>query len=97
MPLMLFNVSFDTQNPSMLLCDARAVPAEPRAQLGDDAGNPGGVTRGDIADADIRAVGENGSDVYVEGDPEDVLEDEGDATTLATRVWWRAPIGGVGS
>ena len=99
MPLVLFDIAFDPRNPRVLPCDARAVPAGPYAGSEDDAGNPGGVTRSEIRAVDIRCLGEfeDGSEVYVEGDVEDAVHDEDDATTLATRVWWRATVGGVGS
>ena len=100
MPLVLFNISFDTRDPKMLFCDARAVPAEPCAQIEDDPGNPGGVTRRDIADVDIRTLGafEDGAEDYVESDAgADVLDDADEATERLTRIWWRATIGGVGS
>jgi hypothetical protein len=99
MPLVLFEIAFDPRNPRVLPSDVRAVPAEPYAGIEDDAGNVGGVTRSDIRAVDVRCLGKfaNGSEVHGEGDPEDVLHGEADATTPATCVGWRATIGGVGS
>jgi len=50
MPLVAFTVTFgDQANPRVIPADAHAVPAELYARVDDDAGNPGGITRGDIA------------------------------------------------
>ena len=94
MPLVLFDLAFDPRNPRVLPCDARAVAAEPCAEVDDDAGNPGGVTRGDIRSEDVRGLGEfeRGQQVYVEGDPEAVLDDADDETTAACRIWWRGRV-----
>jgi hypothetical protein len=95
MPLVAFTVTFgDQANPRVIPADAHAVPAELYARVDDDAGNPGGITRGDIAGDDIRALGEfeDGADVYVEAEADDVLDDADEETTLASRIWWRARI-----
>jgi len=94
MPLVLFDIALDPRNPRVLPCDTRAVPADLYTEIEDDAGNPGGVMRADIRAVDMRCLGEleEGQDVYVEGDPEDVLDDEDDETTLASRIWWRGRI-----
>ena len=92
MPLVLFDVAYDKPNPSRVEPDARAVPADVYAHLDDDAGNPGGITKADIPDGDIRSLGsfEHGSEVYVEADdPNDVLDDD---DPDATRIWWRGTI-----
>ena len=94
MPLVLFDVAFDPRSPRVLPCDERAVAAERYAGIEDDAGNPGGVTRGNIRAVDIRALGEfeSGEEVYVEGDAEEVLDDADDETTRASCIWWRGRI-----
>jgi hypothetical protein len=95
MPLVSFTVTFgDETTPRILPAAARAVPAELYTGIEDEAGNPGGITRGDLADGDVRGLGdfEDGHDVYVEGDPEDVLDDTDDETSMVSRIWWRATI-----
>ena len=96
MPLILFTASFAGQsNPRVLPAGTPAVLAGHYIRVEEDAGNPGGVTRGDIASADIRTLGEcaDGQDVYVESDAtDDVLDDTDDETSVTSRIWWRATV-----
>ena len=95
MPLLLFNVSFDRPNPRVISADTPAVPAEPYSAVDDAAGNPGGITRADIQDQDIRPVGcfQDGDEVLVESDdPDAVLDDTDTETAALTRIWWRATV-----
>jgi hypothetical protein len=95
MHLLLFDVAFDPRNPRMLPCDARAVPAGGYLQVEEDAGDPGGIVRADIAGHDIRALGEfeDGQEVYVESDAsDDVLDDRDDETSAGSRNWWRGRV-----
>ena len=95
MPLVLFDVTFDPRNPRVLPCDVRAVPAEPYAGIEEEAGNPGGITRADIAAIDIRCIGEfeDGQEVYVESDAsDDVLDNADDETCAGSRIWWRGRV-----
>jgi len=96
MPFILFSVSIgDQPNPRVLSADARAVAAAPDLSVDEEADDPGGITRADIADGDIRPVGtfEPGAEVYVESpDHEDVLDDTDETTEAETHIWWRAVI-----
>jgi hypothetical protein len=94
MPLLEFVVTFDPRNPRVLPCDTLAVAAGRYLRVEEDAGDPGGIVRADIAGDDIRALGEfeDGDDVYVEGDAEDVLDDADDETSTASRIWWRGRV-----
>jgi hypothetical protein len=96
MPLLVFIVWRDDQpNPRVVAGGTRAVPADLYASVDEAAGNPGGVTRADLTDADIRALSEfvDGQEVYVESsEPADVLDDTDDTTATATRIWWRARV-----
>ena len=96
MPLVQFSVSFDDKpKPRVLAAEARAVAAEPYLSVDEEAGDPGGVTRADIADGDIRPLGtfEDGAEVYVESpDPTDALDDTDESTDAETHIWWRAVI-----
>ena len=88
-PLVLFDVSYRRQNPSHVEPDARAVSAERYGYVDDDAGNPGGITRAEIGEGDIRQLSEFGdaTEVFVESeDPDDVLDDE---DPNGSRIWWR--------
>jgi hypothetical protein len=69
-----------------------AVGAEPYAEL--DEGQ-GGITRGDIKDGDLRALGtfEPGAEVFIESDdPTDVLDDTDTTTEQQTKIFWRAVL-----
>jgi hypothetical protein len=71
---------------------AGAVPAELYRQREADAGDPGGIVRADIDDADILPLEsyEDGDEVYIEGpEPDDVLDHE---EPEATHIWWRARV-----
>lgn len=95
MPLVLFDANFSEHNPRVLPADARAVPAEPYVHIDDEAGNPGGVTRADLADDTIRPLGsfEDGAEVFIEGvADDDVLDDTDAETAAATRIWFRAAV-----
>lgn len=91
MPLVLFDVSFDKPNPRVVPAETRAVAGEAYAHVDDEAGNPGGITAADVADDYIRQLDsfEHGAEVFVEGEPDDVLDDE---EPVATRIWWRARV-----
>ncbi|MFI5297301.1 MAG: hypothetical protein ACHREM_04325 [Polyangiales bacterium] len=92
MALVLFTAAFDRPNPRPLPGDPRAVPAAPYAHVDDEAGNPGGITRADVADEFIRALSgfEDGAEIFVESDDDgDVLDDE---EAEGTRIWWRAVV-----
>jgi hypothetical protein len=70
----------------------QAVPAEPYAAI--DEGQ-GGITRGDIKDADIKTLDqfEPGAEVFVASDdPEDVLDDSDSASERDTKIFWRARL-----
>jgi hypothetical protein len=71
---------------------ARAVRAEPYLHLDEEHG---GISRVDVADADIEPVGVfmKGVEVYVEStDPTDVLDSSDDESERLTRIWWRATV-----
>ncbi len=94
MPLVLFAVTLDRPNPRMLSADARAVLATPSyVEIEEEDGDPGGITRAEINDADVRlAEFLDGADVYVEGEAGDVLDDTTDERAVATRMWGRARV-----
>ncbi len=91
MPTVIFNVTFELPNPRDLDPEPLAVPAAGYAHLDDEAGNPGGIMRIEINPADIRQLGsfEVGDEVFVEGDADDVLDDD---EPEATRIWWRGSV-----
>ena len=92
MPLIAIAVHSNDPTPHRVVpADIRAVPAAKYALYEEAAGNPGGITRGELADDDIRALStyEDGEAVYMEGDPGEVLDDE---QGEATRIWWRARL-----
>jgi hypothetical protein len=69
-----------------------AVRAEPYLHLDEQHG---GISRVDVADADIEPVGVfmKGVEVYVEStDPTDVLDTSDDESERLTRIWWRATV-----
>jgi hypothetical protein len=90
MPLVIFTV-FERLDPRFVPADTRAVPAARYVHVDDHAGTPVAVTRSDIAERDIYPLGSFGvgEEVFAEGEPDDVLDDEQPA---ATRMWWRACI-----
>ena len=95
MPFVMILMPVGRETPRLLPSDVRAVGAEPYLALEEAHGNPGGLTRADLLDNDIRPLGsfEDGDEIYVESDdPTDVLDDTDDDTIAATRVWWRARL-----
>lgn len=91
MPTVIFNVSFEKPNPREIGPEPLAVPAAAYAHLDDEAGNPGGIMRIEINPADIRPLGQFlvGDEVFVQGDANDVLDDD---EPEATRIWWRGTV-----
>ena len=96
MPFILFSVSFDDQrNPRVLAAEACAVRAEPYLGVDEEAGDPGGITRADVSDGDIRALGtfDDGGEADVESpELEDVLDNTDESAEAETHIWWRAVI-----
>lgn len=84
-------VGADRRNSQPLPDDTPAVAAAVYAHLDDEAGNPGGIMRIEINPADIQPLGnfDVGAEVFVESEPEDVLDD---MEPEATRIWWRGTI-----
>ena len=89
MPRVAFTVSLEMPNPREVDPGLPAVPAAPYVHLDDEAGNPGGVTRADLAGASPQPIGsfQVGVEVFVQS--EDVLDD---ADPETTRIWWRGTI-----
>lgn len=82
----------DEPQPCWLDDSTAAVPAALYQHLDGDDG-PGGITRGDILQADIGPLCcfNIGAEIYVEStDNEDVLDDTNETMESATRIWWRA-------
>jgi hypothetical protein len=94
MPVVSYAVPFSKPNPSVLSANTRAVPAALYRPIESEAGEPGGVTASDIDPQQVRALGDfsDGDEVYVEGEPDDVLDDTDDDTAAATRIWFRARL-----
>ncbi len=94
MPFVMILMPADNATPRLLPPDVRAVGAEPYLAIEEAHGNPGGLTRAELRDDDIRALGsfDDGDQLYLEGEPEQVLDDTDDDTIAATRVWWRAVL-----
>lgn len=96
-PRVLFAVNFGARpNPRVIPADTRAVPAAPYQHIDDAAGNPGGITRADLDTVDVRPLGtfEDGAEIYCEGEPDDVLDDE---DPEGSRIWWRATVERLGA
>ena len=95
MPFVMFAMPRDNPTPHELPSDTQAVPAEPYLALEEAHGNPGGITRAELLDSDIRPLSsfEDGALLYVESDdPTDVLDDTDEDTERLTRIWWRAVL-----
>ena len=92
----MIRVRYTANDPNEVWLDgsALAVAAEPYVDL--DEGQ-GGITRGDIMDADLKALAdfEPGAEVFVESDdPNDVLDETDTATERASKIFWRGRIEG---
>jgi hypothetical protein len=94
MPLVIFDVTYKGPPPCEVSGETCAVRAAPYVCVDDEAGNPGGVTRADLNDDDIRPLGafKIGDEVFIEGLPQETLNV--DDETGRARIWWRALITG---
>ena len=95
LPFVMILMPVGRETPRLLPPDVRAVPAEPYLAAEEAQGNPGGITRAELVDSDIRPLGsfEDGALLYIESDdPTDALDDTDDDSIAATRVWWRARL-----
>ena len=96
MPIVIFDVAYyEKTNPDHVERDARAVSGTTYNDLDNDAGNPGGITRDQISEADIRTLGEFavGTEVFIEGEPRENLDDADE--TGGSRIWWRGTVVGT--
>lgn len=76
--------------------DTLAVAARLYPELDDESG-PGGTTRGELRDADIKTLGQLVADgervFYVESDdPSDVLFDDDEQAERESRIWWKVEL-----